>query len=43
MLNSTVTDHKGSMYILNEVFKKTIGGLIDSSKFKLCDLENCDY
>lgn len=42
-LSATVTDPTGSLFILNEVFKKTVGGLIDNDKFPLCKKDVCDY
>jgi len=42
-LNATVSDPSGSSFILNEVFRKMVGGLIDSSRFSLCNKNDCDY
>lgn len=42
-LSASVTDPTGSSFILNETFKKTVGGLIDNDKFPLCKKEVCDY
>jgi hypothetical protein len=38
-----VTDPDGTSYILNEVFRKMVGGLIDTPKFSICTKEDCDY
>ena len=35
-MSALVTDPLGATFILNEVFKKTVGGLIDEEKFPLC-------
>lgn len=42
-LNASVSDPSGSSFILNEVFRKMVGGLIDSSRFSLCNKTDCDY
>ena len=42
-MTSVVTDHLGKKYVMNEIFKKTIGGLIDKDLFDVCNAENCDY
>lgn len=42
-LSINLRDHYGSTYVLNEIWKETVGGLINKKDFTLCKEENCSY
>lgn len=42
-LSAKLIDNNGSRYVLNELYKNTVGGLIDKNNFSICTSENCDY
>ena len=42
-LYSTLTGPSGNTYILNNVFKNLVGGVLSEPKLKVCKNQNCDY
>lgn len=42
-LSSSLTDPDGNTYILNNVFKNLIGGILSEPSLKICKSQSCDY